>query len=502
LKSLAVRAQRILSGVALVFLICISARAQDRSSVLNMPKEVPEHWPTYHLLHPESLEFWPADPNGAFYYKGRYHLHYLYPSEEGGLGMVHVSSKDMVHWKYHPIVLRPGILGHMMLSGTGFFTREGIPALIYSDNKNIMILYGQDDQLDSWSEPQKMIPKNAEGLAVKSNVWDPDCWLDGDTYYAIGGGKNPDLKRSFDLKNWDYMGSLMHKDFPSDLGVTPYDDVSCPNMFRIGEKWMLLCISHAFGCRYYIGDFKDGKYLPESHALMNWEDVNLKHAENQYRSLGTYFAPESMLTPDGRRVMWAWLFPADDRMKNGVQSLPRELELSETNTLLIKPLQELTGLRYDPKSYSDLLVKNQVNHPLAEMTGDALEIELVFAPLNTSYEINQDHVWHIPQSYGIEVLCDENGENGVPITVFPARKTLSIAGVSAPLNIPVDQETVLRIFIDKGIIEVFANDRQAMAYAHKRSHPHAYHQLFSYQGDMAVESVRSWKMRSAWEEQK
>jgi len=312
--------------------------------------------------------------------------------------MVHVSSKDMVHWKYHPIVLRPGILGHMMLSGTGFFTREGIPALIYSDNKNIMILYGQDDQLDSWSEPQKMIPKNAEGLAVKSNVWDPDCWLDGDTYYAIGGGKNPDLKRSFDLKNWDYMGSLMHKDFPSDLGVTPYDDVSCPNMFRIGEKWMLLCISHAFGCRYYIGDFKDGKYLPESHALMNWEDVNLKHAENQYRSLGTYFAPESMLTPDGRRVMWAWLFPADDRMKNGVQSLPRELELSETNTLLIKPLQELTGLRYDPKSYSDLLVKNQVNHPLAEMTGDALEIELVFAPLNTSYEINQDHVWHIPQS--------------------------------------------------------------------------------------------------------
>jgi beta-fructofuranosidase len=235
---------------------------------------------------------------------------------------------------------------------------------------------------------------------------------------------------------------------------------------------------------------------------MNWEDVNLKHGENQYRSLGTFFAPESMLTPDGRRVMWAWLFPANERLQHGVQSLPRELRLSDSNTLLIKPLQELTELRYDPKSYSDLLVKNQVDHPLAEMTGDALEIELVIEPLNTTYEINQDHVWHIPQSYGIEVLCDENGGNGVPITVFPARKTLSIAGVTAPLNIPVDQETVLRVFIDKGIIEVFANDTQAMAYAHKRSHPHAYHQLFSYQGDIAVKSVRSWKMRSAWEEQK
>ena len=156
-----------------------------------------------------------------------------------------------------------------------------------------------------------------------------DCWLDGDTYYAIGGGKNPDLKKSTDLKNWEYIGDLMHKDFPSNLGVTPYDDLSCPNMFRIGDKWMLLGISHALGCRYFIGDFKDGKYLPESHGLMNWEDVNLA-AGNSVRTLGTYFAPESLLTPDGRRVMWSWLFHEDDRLQNGVQSLPRELELSES----------------------------------------------------------------------------------------------------------------------------------------------------------------------------
>ena len=124
MNSLSVIAQRIMSGLALVFLICISAKAQDRTTVLDMPKEVPKHWPIYHLLHPEHAAFWPADPNGAFYYKGRYHLHYLYPSEEGGLGMVHVSSKDMVHWKFHPIVLRPDTLGHQMLSGTGFFTKE------------------------------------------------------------------------------------------------------------------------------------------------------------------------------------------------------------------------------------------------------------------------------------------------------------------------------------------------------------------------------------------
>ena len=36
----------------------------------------------------------------------------------------------------------------------------------------------------------------------------------------------------------------------------------------------------------------------------------------------SFFAPESLLTKDGRRVMWAWLvdLPIDP---SGVQSLPR-----------------------------------------------------------------------------------------------------------------------------------------------------------------------------------
>jgi sucrose-6-phosphate hydrolase SacC (GH32 family) len=96
------------------------------------------------------------------------------------------------------------------------------------------------------------------------------------------------------------------------------------------------------------------------------------------------------------------------------------------------------------------------------------------------------------------VLCDENGQNGVEIRLYPARKTLNIAGIAAPFKVPIDEETVLRVFIDKGIIEVFANDRQAMAYAHKRSHDHANHQLFSNQGNMPVRKITAWKMKSAW----
>lgn len=418
--------------------------------------------------------------------------------------MAHVSSPDMVHWKFHPIVLRPKNLGHSMLSGTGFFTKEGKPAIIYSDNEDVMILHAQDDHLDSWTEPVKLIPKDKEGNVVRASVWDPDCWLDGDTYYSIGGGKNPDIRKSTDLENWEHLGPLMHREFPKNLGVTRDDDVSCPNMFKISDKWMLLCISHALGCRYYIGDFKDGKYLPESHRLMNWQDANTLDGD-VFRTFGTYFAPESLLTPDGRRVMWALLWPTGENVLNdvrslpnlqkGVQSLLRELELPEDKILRIKPLRELEKLRYDEKSETGIIIKNQAAYPLKEMSGDAVEFEIAFKPLETTYKLNTAHVIHIPQTFGIEVLCDENGKNGVRIAVHPVPKTVSIAGISAPLEVPVDEETVLRVFIDKGIIEIFVNDIQAMAYAHKRTHDYAHHQLFSSQGDMPVRKVTAWKMK-------
>ena len=63
-----------------------------------------------------------------------------------------------------------------------------------------------------------------------------------------------------------------------------------------------------------------------------------------------------MLTPDGRRVMGAWLatIHPDVNLKT-VQSLPRELSLHEDGCLRIEPLQELTSLRYDRVAYKDIV---------------------------------------------------------------------------------------------------------------------------------------------------
>jgi len=139
-----------------------------------MPKNVPANWLTYHLAHPGPGVGMPGDPNPAFYYKGRYHLHYIYKNKHG-FAFAHVSSKDMVTWKWHPTVLVGPNTGHGMFSGTGFFTKDGRPAMIYhgqGSGKNYLA-FALDDNLDEWTRPVAVEPRTKSGQEAKIRMWDP-----------------------------------------------------------------------------------------------------------------------------------------------------------------------------------------------------------------------------------------------------------------------------------------------------------------------------------------
>ena len=435
------------------------------------PAKPPANWLTFHLAHPGPGNAYPGDPNPIFDYKGRYHLHYIYRNSTGFV-FAHVSSDDMVRWKWHKTVLAPPTTGHGMFSGTGFYTKAGKPAIIYhgqGSGRN-WIQYPLDDQFESWSKPQAVLPKTADGKMPKMRHWDPDCWLNGDTYYALSGGKNPPLMKSSDLKNWTYLGDLLHEDFPTSLGVSRDEDISCANMFRIGNKWMLLCISHRLGCRYFLGDFKkDGKYLPDFHAMMSF-DGNM------------FFAPESVLTRDGRRVMWAWLLNAPVA-PTGMQCLPRELELPDDGVLRIKPLRELASLRYGEKSWKQFAINNGDEHALKGLTGDAIELEVTFAA-------------PVARECGLHLLADDEGADGISITSGAKRTMLRVGKLQAPFTVKPGEDLTLRVFIDKNLIEVFANDRQAVVFAHKHIRKKPNVRLYANGGDAAVKSVWAWKMKA------
>ena len=442
------------------------------------PENPPDNWAIYHLAHPTFTKGSPFDPNPALYYKGRYHLHYIYRNNTGFV-FAHVSSKDMVHWKWHPTVLAPPTTGHGMFSGTGFFTKAGQPAMVYhgqGSGRN-WILYAQDDNLDTWGDPQVMLPRDSDGKLMENvPYFDPDIWRNGDTFYGLNGVSSrepPAIMKSTNLKDWTFIGELLHPEFDEQkLGVKKTEDISCPNMFKLGNKWLLFCISHRLGCRYFIGDFKDEQYLPEAHGLLGGNSKR-------------YFAPESLLTPDGRRVNWTWFHGGHTP---GVQSLPIELELPADGILRVRPIRELESLRYDRRSKENMTVKAGIGLTLEKIKGQHLELRLLV----------KDSGVH---SFGVDVLCDEQGRSGLRIKVNRDKNLLEVGNEQAPFALKPGEALSLRIFIDTTLVEVFANERQIVMNDKPReagAEINEHIALFAQGQDLNIDRISAWKMKSCF----
>jgi len=458
--------------------ISVTVPALDPSKIVDTP-EWPVSWPDnvvrYHLIHPTETNR-PNDPNAAFYWKGRYHLHYLYDLDGEGLVAAHVSSDDMLHWDFHPTVLAYSNMGHYIFSGTGFFTKEGEPAFVYhgqTSNKNV-ITYALDDNFDVWSDAVPIEPRDANGNPMNiARTFDPDIWIMDDMYYGVNGvSKNepPTLMKSDNLNDWEHLGELMHPDFDEDLlGVSRNEDISTPNMFKIGNKWMLMGISHRQGCRYFLGDFVDEKYLPDFHARMAWADIR-------------YFANESMLTKDGRRVMWAWY--RGFTLTGRTQSLPRELSLPEDGVLRIKPLRELETLRYDELIEENIMVSQNSDQMLENIRGRFLELKI---------EIKNPG----DGNFGVDVICNDQGEGCLRVRVDQSKNIVQVRDEWAPFKLKNNEPLTLRIFVDQMIVEVFINDRQALMRDDSGGGDRV--KLFSEGSNVNFDNITAWKMNSVYD---
>jgi len=459
----------------------------------------------YHLMHPggDSL---PGDPNAAFYLDGVYHLHYIlgHPwKDQHSFSFVHVTSPDMLHWTWQPTTLQPALTGHGMFSGTGFLTKERRPAIIYhgqGSGRN-QIVVAKDRHLSAWEKPYPVEVQAPDGSEASiSRHWDPDCFLIGDTYYAISGGEHPPIFKSKNLRSWTLIGDFLRHELPDTMIG---EDISCPNFFQLGNKWMLLCISHPLGCRYYIGDWdvEAEQFVPQKHGRMNWRRDEQPIFGVLERT--DFFAPESVLTPDGRRVMWAWLTSVGSDnalLKRTIQSLPRELALPADGILRIKPLRELEAQRFDPVALTDVTIATPITghrdqvppsstpalQRIAELDGDACEIRIVVPREQAARKL-----------FGFTLFADDHS-GGLPIMLRPENGTLRVGTTEAPFavaDLPAGEDVELRIFVDKYLVEVFANDRQALLAAHLDYTGKPGLDAFTVGAPTTLKSLEIWKLR-------
>jgi sucrose-6-phosphate hydrolase SacC (GH32 family) len=76
---------------------------------------------------------------------------------------------------------------------------------------------------------------------------------------------------------------------------------------------------------------------------------------------------------------------------------------------------------------------------------------------------------------------------------------LDIATIKPPFDLAEDEDLTLRVFIDKKLIEVFANDRQAAAVAHSDIRKNPNISFFTKDAPLKIKKAKAWKMKSTYE---
>jgi sucrose-6-phosphate hydrolase SacC (GH32 family) len=478
------------------------------------------HRPRFHFLIPEEGDAMPADPNGAVYHEGRYHLFYIFQRHQSTEPRVvhcwgHASSIDLLHWEHHPTALdvAPNDPDRGIFSGNLFFDAAGTPTILYHGvSIGNAIATSTDSRLLTWTKsprnPIVPIPRQGDPDFGKYESWDPHGWYDADskTYFAIFGGMKPTLFRGPEITQLKYVGPFL----PNDTWSGPDEDVSCPDFFPFGDEHMLLCISHYKGARYFLGPWRDGVYSPRTHGRMNWPG-------------GAFFAPETLIDGQGRRILWAWVLdPRDASVRvaqgwSGVMSAPRVLSPDGAGGVRIEPVEELKRLRIgEGVSLGETPIPQNASVSATGVGGDCLDIEAVLIPSAAG-------------DVGIQVRCSPDLKERTTIAYNAARKTLRIdfqhsslddsieyrsyvitpphdpalartlyTVQEAPLELAPNEPLRLRILLDRSILEVFANGRQCVTQRIFPTRPDSLGvNLFAAEQTATLVSLRAWSMAAS-----
>ncbi len=338
---------------------------------------------------------------------------------------------------------------------------------------------------------------------------DHTLWKDGNIWYQLigagikGVGGTVLLYRSANLLEWEYMHPFYTGDRDSTVPVWTGSMWECPDFFPLGNKYVLVVSvfdesrfregAYRESLHYavaFVGDYTNHTFTPITQSIIDYG--------------GYYYAPQTLLDPKGRRIQFGWLWEGrSDEAQwtagwSGVMSLPRVLSLSTDDMLRFEPASELKQLRGKHWQLKDFSIPPTSSTYLSEMRGNCLEIQVEFL-LDEAAEV------------GIGVRCAPDGEEQTFIRYDQVHGMLLIDRQrsslseeveqdirSGPLRLAADESLFLHIFLDRSVIEVFANYRLCLSSRVYSSRTDSLGVGFFAQGGAARISVMDvWEMRSA-----
>jgi beta-fructofuranosidase len=445
----------------------LSHRAADQQPAGPDRRITDAQRPRYHFMPPAN---WMNDPNGLIHWRGTYHLFYQYNPAgafHNAICWGHATSTDLVHWTGQPIALAPEPGAP---DADGCFSgcavdHDGVPALIYTGVHGAQqrpCIATSDDNLRTWRKypGNPVIAGPPPGLDVVG-FRDHSVWREGDTWYQVigsgirGRGGAALLYRSPDLVQWEYLHPLSVGDRNERQPVWTGGMWECPDFFALGDRHVLIVSvwddERLYYPVYFTGAYANHRFTPDSAQRLDFG--------------ASFYAPQSMWDAQGRRIMWGWL--REERAVeaqlaagwSGVMSLPRILALRPDGTLDIRPAPELALLRAAHYHLQDRALTPETPGDLLAARGDTLEIIAEFA-VGDATEMGLVVRRAPQQEEQTRVYYDRRNQQ---VVVDGSRSSLSAAAqrvvAGGPLAVAQGETVRLHIFLDRSVLEVFANEQ-------------------------------------------
>lgn len=443
----------------------ISEQQQLALASATKPAQCP-HRPSWHISPPQGLL---NDPNGFIFHNGEYHLFYQwYPHAcvHKDKYWAHLTSPDLVNWQWQPIALTPSdwFDAHGVFSGHALSHQNQL-MLFYTGNTRIgeqrdrhtTQCFATSEDGIHFTKHGPIIEQLPEG--VTPHIRDPKIVRHNDSWLMLLGAQTSDLKgrlaiyRSEDLHTWQFDG-LYGQEF-GDFGYM----WECPDLFSIGDETFAVIGPQG------IESFSEHNTIPHHNGIARARfksDKGIELSDFEHLDYGfDFYAPQTMLTPDGRRVMCGWMGLPDEidqpSVDNGwLHQLTLMRELSVKDGRLVQwPIAELDALAQPEQA---IMLSDQ-GYNLETKSFD-LSIELEWGSQLNLFEGEGSQLMLIADQSRRALVMDRSQ------TLNRAQDTIR--------ELPLTGDKIrLRILADSSSIEVFVNDGDAVMTSRVFTEPHA-----------------------------
>lgn len=525
----------LLAFVAVSQTACNQSAKTESSAQTETTRDSIDYRPQYHFSAPKG---WINDPNGLIYANGEYHMFYQhnpFGNVWGHMSWGHAVSKDLLHWDDLPVAIpeftNADSVKTAIFSGSSVVDKGNKSGLCPDGTGDCMVAIYTGNVTKG--DVQTNQHQNLAYSADKGKTWtqyaknpvldlhtkefrDPSVfWYEAQQKWLMAVIKPLDHQVAFydskNLKGWKLLSLF-----------GPHGDTTrvweCPSLVQVPienesgkSKWVVFVSAghpqkNYLGMQYFVGDFDGTRFTldkenpkPIAPAVSNPVDWG----KDYYAAIPFNDLPGTQKNP----IMIGWLNDWEYANKiptagfRGAMSLPRQIALRRTAEGLVlvqTPVAGVTSLRGTKKEQQNLTLTSQ-SQTLEKSLDNVYELEAEISPgtakavgiriAKNSGKDSGDEETIIRYTNGKLELDRRKSGNVAFSDRFPSVET-------APLK-PTNGIIKLRIFVDRSIVTVFANngERVITDYIFPSKSAGAI-DLFAEGGTAEFKKVTIWPMKS------